>query len=198
MWPGIQSRLVPKSDRQAEVRKLGLPSRQGAVTASCGQRRASFGTREVAFRSNAYLATREGMRDWLRDVGTWAAAFLIGAAALANITVIFMPLGVWLVLGGLAVFLAGWGASWVVPALGRYTAVICPQCHHQNQVRTGAGRFQCCRCNFLVKPRPVRNQGQVRPLLAWSAGPLSRSPRHVKMNGARGRVARDVGRSESR
>lgn len=179
MRRSVQSSQL-KSDYQAEASELRLPPRQGAVTASYRSR--YFGVRKEDSRVKTYLATRDATQDWLREAGTWIAALLLGAAVLVNITVIFMPLGVWLVLGGLAVFLAGWAASWAVPALGRYAAVICPQCHHQNQVRTSARWFRCSRCDSLVQPRFFQNHRGAKLVPHRPSGPLSRSGWRGKMH----------------
>lgn len=99
----------------------------------------------------AVFATREELRHQIQEVSTWIAAGGIGAGMIMSITVTFMPLGMWLVLGGTGVFLAGWGLSWLIPCLWRYRPVVCPYCQSMNQVRLAAASFRCLQCTRIVQ-----------------------------------------------
>lgn len=97
------------------------------------------------------FATREELRQQIQEISTWVAAAGIGAGMIMSITVTFMPLGMWLVLAGVAAFLVGWGLSWLAPYFWRYCRVVCPYCRVINQVRTGADEFRCANCTREVQ-----------------------------------------------
>ena len=99
----------------------------------------------------AMFTTRDEFRNCLQEISTWIAAACIGLAMIMVITVVFMPLGMWLVLGGAVIFLLGWALSWLVPNLWHYRPVKCPYCWSSSQVRLGIGRFLCGGCARLVK-----------------------------------------------
>lgn len=101
--------------------------------------------------------TRRELQQRLEEWFTWVAGAGIAAAVAASLTVIFLPLAMWFVIGSAGLMLAGWSASRVLPRLWRFNRVTCPYCRSLNEVRPGLRTFYCDACGRAVS---VRDRGR--------------------------------------
>lgn len=101
--------------------------------------------------------TRDHMREGIKEVSTWVAAAFIGAGVIMSITLVFMPLGMWLVIGGAGIFVTGYALAGIVPMMLRFYQVICPYCQGINWVRPSASQFYCWHCTRPVKVKKGGN-----------------------------------------
>lgn len=101
--------------------------------------------------------TRDHLQEGIKEVSTWVAAAFIGAGVIMSITLVFMPLGMWLVIGGAGIFIIGYALACIVPGMLRFYQVICPYCQGTNWVRPGAGKFYCWHCTRPAKVKKGSN-----------------------------------------
>ncbi|TDA70139.1 MAG: hypothetical protein D9V47_02515 [Clostridia bacterium] len=101
--------------------------------------------------------TREHLQEGIKETSTWVAAAFIGAGVVMSITLVFMPLGMWLVIAGAGVFVMGYVLAWILPWMLRFHRVICPYCQGLNLVRANVREFCCWHCTRPVKVKKGGN-----------------------------------------
>lgn len=97
------------------------------------------------------FATRRELQQRLEEWFTWVAGAGIAASVAAALTVVLLPLAMWLVVAGAAVMLAGWGLSHLLPRLWRFSRVTCPYCRSLHEVRPHLRTFLCDACGRTVR-----------------------------------------------
>lgn len=117
------------------------------------------------------LSTREELRNQVQEVTIWLSITSVATGMLLSITVPAMPVGMWFVLGSIALLAGGWSLSWLLPYRWQNRIVVCPYCGNLGRLQDGEKGFICSKCNGKVRIKEVKGRpGQALQALVLLPG----------------------------
>jgi|GEM_PF-2997947 hypothetical protein len=90
--------------------------------------------------------TKSKARTKIKELSSMAAAAVLGIGVGLIITIIFTKIGVWVVMTGLVMALAGALAARVIPGIFKYEPIACPFCRETSEVRLKIEEYTCDNC----------------------------------------------------